>query len=173
MTKSPIAPSRTARTVTVATELPADAALVWRAVRTPAAFVYVAGRMLRYPAAECTDRPWRVGDEIAGWTFLFGFLPLSHHRLRVEALRDEARELQSDEGGGLVRSWRHLIRVTPLGPGRCRYVDSVEIDAGPFTPAVAGFAHVFYRYRQRRWRTLACLLGRISDVQRDESGERW
>lgn len=66
--------------------------------------------------------------------------------------------MQSDEGGGLVRSWRHLIRVDPIGTDLCRYTDIVEIDAGPFTVIVAGFAQLFYRHRQRRWHKLAALL---------------
>ncbi len=37
---------------------------------------------------------------------------------------------------------------------RCRYSDTVDIDAGPFTAAVAKAAVAIYRYRQRRWHKL-------------------
>jgi hypothetical protein len=37
-------------------------------------------------------------------------------------------------------------------------MDRIEIDAGVMTPLVAGFAAIFYRYRQRRWRALAPVL---------------
>ena len=58
----------------------------------------------------------------------------------------------------MIRSWRHEITTTPLGDNQCQYVDRIDIDAGPMTPVVAAFAAVFYRYRQRRWRSLAPLL---------------
>ncbi len=150
------------QTVDVSTELPAPAATVWRAATTPAAFVHVAGGMLRFPAAERAGARWQPGDRLEGWTFLFGVVPFSRHRLEVVGLDPAAMTLESDEGGGIVRSWRHLIVVESLGEGRCRYRDRIEIDAGPLTPAVAAFAHVFYRHRQRRWRSLAPVLAAIA-----------
>jgi hypothetical protein len=147
-----------ARTVTVTTTLDADADTVWRALRSPQTFVHVAGAMLRYPAAERLDRPFTEGDQIVGWTLLGGIVPFSRHHLRIAAIDDAARQLLSDEHGGVVRTWRHMITVTPASADRSDYVDTIEIDAGVLTPVVVGFARVFYRYRQRRWRRLARLL---------------
>lgn len=146
------------RTVTLATDLDADADTVWHALRSPQTFVHVAGAMLRYPAAERCDGPFAEGDEIVGWTLLGGIVPFSRHHLRIAVIDDAARRLLSDEHGGVVRTWRHMITVTPAGAGRCDYVDAIEIGAGVLTPVVAAFAHAFYRYRQRRWRRLARLL---------------
>jgi hypothetical protein len=145
-------------TVTVSTSLDAPAEIVWRTATTPAAFTHVAGRMLRYPAAARLTEPWHPGQEIRGWTFLLGVIPFSVHHLRVTSIDHDNRELVSDERGGLVRRWHHEIAVDTLGDDRTRYTDRIEIDAGPATPIVAGFAHLFYRYRQRRWRGLAPLL---------------
>jgi hypothetical protein len=36
----------------------------------------------------------------------------------------------------LVQRWDHRVRVQPLGEGRCRYFDEVEIEVGPPTAAV-------------------------------------
>lgn len=146
------------RTVTVSTTLDAPADVVWPATTTPHAFVHVAKGMIRFPAAERLDRPMRVGEEIRGWTFLFGVVPFSVHRLSIESIDDQSGTIISNEGGGMIRTWRHELATTPLGEDRCRYVDRINIDAGPMTPIVAGFAAVFYRYRQRRWRALAPLL---------------
>ena len=150
-------------TVSVSTELAVPADVVWRAVQTPELFVHVAHGMLRYPKAEHARSPMRTGDEIRGWTFLFRVVPFSIHRLRVAMIDDTNRTLDTEEGGGLVRIWRHRIVVEPLPQGRSRYEDRIEIGAGPLTPAVAAFAHVFYRYRQRRWRTLAPVLAAITN----------
>lgn len=152
------------RTVTVSTELPAPAKLIWPAVTTPHAFVHVAKGMLRFPAAERIGRPWQVGDDITGLTFLFGVIPFSKHRIRVETIDDEAMSMVSDEEGGIVRTWRHRLTTTPIDDWRCRYEDRIEIDAGALTPVVAAFAAVFYRYRQRRWKRLAGLLRATVDA---------
>ncbi len=144
--------------VSVTTEIRASAAIVWQGAKTPHAFIHVAQGMLRFPAAERLDRPWQQGDRLSGWILLFGVVPFSIHHLRVESIDDASRTLVSDERGGLIRRWRHEVFVTALDANRCRYEDRIEIDAGAFTPLVTAFASVFYRYRQRRWRSLARLL---------------
>ena len=78
-------------------------------------------------------RPWKVGDH-------------------------DAHVLISDEHGGVVRTWRHELVVASIDDTSCRYTDRIDIDAGILTPVIVAFAHVFYRYRQRRWRELARLL---------------
>lgn len=146
------------RTVVVACELDAPVDVVWSSVKTPHAFVHVASGMLRFPAAEHLDRPWSVGDDLEGWTLLFGAIPFSRHHLRIATMDEDARVIASDEHGGLIRRWRHQLTVSPVGHGRSRYEDRIEVDAGRATPLVALFAEVFYRYRQRRWKRLARLL---------------
>lgn len=152
------------RTVDVSTILDAPADAVWEAVKTPTAFVHVAGAMVRYPAAERHAGPWRTGDEITGWTLLFRAIPFSFHRLAVRGVDDDARTLTSEETGGLVRRWDHVISVDAEGE-RTRYTDRIDIDAGPLTFVVVAYAHVFYRYRQRRWRRLAPLLAAAAGAQ--------
>lgn len=154
------------RTVSVATTLQAPADIVWPAAQTPHAFVHVAAGMLHFPAAERIDRPWRTGDEVHGWILLFGVVPFSKHYLAVESIDDERRVIVSDERGGLIRTWRHEITVTPIDPERCHYEDRIQIDAGLLTGVIAAYAHIFYRHRQRRWRTLASLLAATSAATR-------
>lgn len=146
------------RTVTATTRLIAPTAVVWEAIKSPRAFVYAAHGVLRFPAAERLDRAWQVGDEVRGWTFLVGIVPLSRHRLRIATIDDGRHTMTTDEAGGIVRSWRHELTVSPLDDDQCEYVDRIDIDAGWLTPLVAGFAVVLFRHRQRRWRTLAPLL---------------
>jgi hypothetical protein len=136
-------------------DLDAPADRVWRAVTTPAAFRIVTRGLVRVVGLGGRREPWREGETVSGLLLVFGVLPVSVHHLTVERLDETRRELHSDEHGGLVRSWRHLIRVTPLDDGRCRYEDHIEIDAGAVTPLVAAFARWFYAVRQRRWEELA------------------
>jgi len=146
------------RTIEVSTILDAPADVIWPATKTPHAFVYVARGMLRFPASERLERPWQVGDEVRGWIFLFGVVPFSKHRIVVDSIDEEARVLISNEGGGPIRTWRHELITTEVNARQCHYTDRIHIDAGLLTPLVAGFAKLFYRYRQRRWRQIAPLL---------------
>lgn len=146
------------RTIRRSSILDAPAGLVWAAVRTPQAFRFVTRGLLDWRPLRGRTELWREGEEATGWLLLGGVLPFSRHRIRVAEIDDRERRLCSDEAGGLIRSWRHDITVEPLDGGRSRYTDVIRIDAGAFTPLVAAFAWVFYRERQRRWRTLAGVL---------------
>lgn len=147
------------QSITIQSTLDAPADVIWRAVQRPEAFVHVAGAMLRYPVAERHQGPWMVGDRTVGWLFLGRVFPISRHTIEVVLVDHEERTLLTEEYGGMVRRWRHRITAQPLSAGSCRYVDRVDIQAGPLTPIVAAFAQVFYRYRQRRWWRLARILG--------------
>lgn len=156
-------------TVSVSTELEADAAVVFDAVTTVDAFAHVTRGLLTYLPARGRRGRMHEGDELRGWLLLGGVVPFSRHRMRIERIDHAERILRSDEGGGAIRSWRHLIRVTPLAPGRCRYEDVIEIDAGPLTPLVRLFAEGFYRVRQRRWRALAPVLAATAASERADA----
>jgi hypothetical protein len=56
--------------------------------------------------------------------------------------------------GGVLRVWNHTLHVEPLTGRSCRYSDTVEIEAGLFTPVVVKVSRWIYRYRQRRWHKL-------------------
>jgi len=141
--------------VDLRTELKAPVQFIWSAVKTPAAFRCVTRRLLVMPAIQARSNAWREGETVVGWVFLFGLIPFSRHTLHIAVIDDAARRLGSEESGGLLRTWKHDIVVTPISQGRCVYRDRVELDAGKFTPIVAMYAHWFYRTRQRRWRALA------------------
>jgi hypothetical protein len=140
-------------TIVRSVELAAPAGQVWAATRTPAAFRYVTRGVLRIAGLPRTGR-FGQGTRVEGWLLLGGVLPLHRHHLEVVCVDHEAMTLSSHEWGGVLRRWDHDIVVERLDDDRTRYTDRVLIDAGPFTMPVAGFAWLFYRYRQRRWRKL-------------------
>ena len=144
--------------VDLETLLAAPAPSVWRAVKTPGAFRTVTHGMLTMPVIKYRDDEWREGETVAGWVFLFGVIPFSRHTLHFVRIDDAAMTLSSRESGGLLRQWNHDIIVTASGDSRCNYRDSIDIDAGAFTPLVVLYANWFYRTRQRRWRALAKVL---------------
>lgn len=141
--------------VRVTTRLPVSADLAWEAVKRVDTLRYITRGLLGFRVEG--DPPERVaeGETYRMRLLFFGVLPAWRHEIHVLRLDDAGREIRTDERGGPVRAWRHRITLDDEGWGSTRYVDEIEIAAGPLTPLVWAYAQVFYRYRQRRWRRLA------------------
>jgi hypothetical protein len=137
------------------TTLAAPAPAVWEAVKTPEAFRFVTRRIMSMPAIRRRQAPWREGETVTGWVFLFAVIPFSKHSIHVAQIDDGAMTMSSNEHGGPIRRWNHDIIVTALTEDSCSYRDVIEIEAGVLTPVVALCARGFYWMRQRRWKSLA------------------
>ena len=142
------------KTIHVETELPTDAERVWRAMLHPASFSYVCRGLIGIPALDGRTEPMQEGECGTAWLLLFHVIPFSHHTIHLVEIDPDSRTLRSEEHGGMLRAWNHTLHVEPLGETTCRYSDTVDIDAGRLTPAVAWAGKLIYRYRQRRWRKL-------------------
>lgn len=143
------------QTIVIETDLPAPAERVWSAMQHPASFLYVTRGLIGAPALAGRTDPFREGEVGTGWLFAFHVVPMWRHTIRGHRVDDATMTLQSHERGGIVRRWDHTLHVEPTGPRTSRYSDTVELDAGAFTPMVAAVGRGLYRYRQRRWRKLA------------------
>ncbi len=151
--------------VTVLTTLDAPPDVIWAAVKTSSAFRYVTCGFLRFSGAEHFPAQWQEGDTVHTRLWFFHLIPAPWlHHLGVERIDDATHEIQSREHGGFITTWDHLIRVEEVSGGRTHYTDQIIIKAGVFTPPVGLFAHIFYRYRQARWRRLAHRLTPAKDV---------
>ena len=95
-----------------------------------------------------------AGDVIRVRLLFFHLLPGWAHEIRIVSLDQDSRRIDTAEHGGAVKKWNHAITVEP-SRGGTRYTDEIDIDAGPLTPLIWAYAHLFYRYRQLRWRRLA------------------
>jgi len=84
----------------------------------------------------------------------FGVIPGWQHQLYFKEICDETFQQTSEERGGLIQQWNHVIKVDSLDAESCRYSFEIEIDAGLLTPMVWFYAHLFYRYRQWRWKKM-------------------
>ncbi len=141
--------------VRVSTDLDAPAASVWEATKRSATLVHVTRGMLGFAGAGRFPEEWREGDVVRTRLMFFNVLPAWAHELRIVRVDERNREIYSNERDALVPLWNHRIKVEEIPPSRCRYTDEIEINAGLLTPLVWLYAHLFYRYRQRRWRELA------------------
>lgn len=143
------------KTTSLSIVVPATADDMWRAVRSPAGFRFVARGLVRWPVAAQRTEPWHEGETVSGWMFAAGIVPVAHHSLTFVRLDDATREFRTDEHGGVIRRWNHSITVTPVDDSHSRIDDSVTFSGGIFTWPLALAVRVFYFIRRPRWIALA------------------
>lgn len=145
--------------LSISTPLEAPADLVWKVLHKPQSLRYVAKPLLCF-RGDLPDRWPGPGEVVHVERMMFlCVIPAWSHELRIVRFDQDEYEILSNERGGPVRVWNHLIKLEPLSEGRCLYTDELEVHAGALTPFIWLFAHLFYRYRQMRWRSLAQVLG--------------
>ena len=142
------------KTVYLETELPTDAERVWQSMQHIGTFLYVCRGLFGIPALAGRTEPMREGESGSALGWAFHVIPAYRHHIHVERIDRETMTIRTHEHGGILRTWNHTLHVEPIGEQRCRYSDSIDIDAGPLTPSAAALATRIFRYRQRRWRKL-------------------
>lgn len=140
--------------LTLATTFPAPADHVWALVKQSSTLLFVCKGLLGFGGSERFPQEWREGNKEVTRLMFFGCIPAWKHILTFKRIDDEQRILATEEGGGMAPVLNHVIQVAPDGSKACTYSDEVNIEAGIFTIVVWLYAHILYRYRQRRWRTL-------------------
>lgn len=164
--------------VVVSTELSCSVPEVWALARTPWLMRYVSWPLTVFTPLQPAAWPeqWQPGDHRVGLRAL-GVLPIGAQTISISfPLTDpDAGRLQlRDNGSGqLVQRWDHLITVEPAAggpPGRTAYTDEIDVDAGVLTVVVWLWAHMLYRWRQRRWRRLTSGTDSYRDTARRRFG---
>ena len=79
---------------------------------------------------------------------VFRLFKNSDFKIRIDRLSFEDRVMISQEGNGIVRTWRHKLEIKPAHSGAV-WTDSLEIDAGILTPVVTRFAKFMYLQRHK------------------------
>lgn len=125
---------------------------------TPRLLRHVAFPLLVFRSREPGGFPerWPEGEHRV-FMFLFGIVPFGSQTIAVShGVAEDGTVWVRDNGHGfLVRVWDHRIEIKPGPDGTTRYCDTADIKAGLLTVFVWAFAHIFYRWRQARWRALA------------------
>jgi hypothetical protein len=146
------------KTVRIATELPAGRVWPWPCSIPPPSPVSRAACLTRgligVPALAGRTEPFAEAECGTGWLLLLHVIPMSRHTICPARIGDVTMTMRSREHGRLLKAWNHTLHVEPAGGQRCRYSDTVEIDAGRLTGIIAAAAVWIFRYRQRRWRKL-------------------
>jgi hypothetical protein len=141
--------------VDVSTYLPCKPEQAILHVKTPRLHRYVTAPLLRMVPTEPSQLPetWSEGTYWVSM-YLFGFIPFGRQAMVVSFPDCGDPFCVRDNGyGTFMRKWDHLVTIEQAGDGSL-YRDRVTVEAGLLTPLVWGFAQIFYRHRQRRWRRL-------------------
>jgi len=140
----------------ISTYLPCSNEQLWAKIVQPKSLQFVASPILKFiPIGKISfDKEWEVKRDYVLKLYLFGFLPLGNHTIRLINIDRSENKIESTESGLLARVWNHTIQFQEIEENRIYYTDTIEIKAGLLTPMVWSFAQLFYRHRQRRWRKL-------------------
>ena len=126
---------------------PVPAADLWAAATDFAMLAEVCRPLITFeglPEGRC-----QPGMEMDVKLRVFGVLPAQDYHMAIAHLDDAGMEVQSEERGAGVKSWRHHIRVIET-PDGSQLTDTLEIDAGLLTPVIGRWARIFYHHRHRR-----------------------
>jgi hypothetical protein len=143
---------------TIRTELPIDLPTAAAFLRQPATMIFVARPLVTFTPLDPPQLPetWTEGRYRVALR-LFGIIPFGRQAIgiRFEQVDDPAEFIMRDQGGGgLIRVWDHRLVLQSRGSARVAYTDQVDIQAGLLTPLIWAYAHLFFRWRQYRWRRL-------------------
>jgi hypothetical protein len=140
----------------ISTLLPCNEDELWEKIMDPKSLQFVASPILKFiPVGKNDlDKEWELNRDYDLKLYLFGFIPLGSHRIRVVSIDRKENKIESSESGLLARVWNHTILFRQTERKVVHYTDIIEIEAGLLTPFIWGFEHLFYRHRQRRWKQL-------------------
>ncbi len=129
---------------------------MWEELQKPASLLFVASPILIFKPLNGTELSgiWQLDRLYKLRLSAFGIIPLGRHSIIVKTIDPEKKEIFTNEGGALTRTWNHYLHVEKIDDRTVRYTDQIDIEAGVLTIFIWMFAHAFYRHRQRRWRIL-------------------
>ncbi len=140
----------------ISTHFTCSEAELWKKIEKPKSLEFVSSPVLKFIPTESDafNESWKINRDYHLKLFLFGLIPLGRHCIRLVKVDKRSNRIESREKGRLARVWNHTITFHQSGDRKVQYTDEIEIKAGILTPVIFVFAHLFYRHRQRRWKTL-------------------
>ncbi len=142
--------------VRVATQLNCTENALWEKICKLESLQFIAAPILTFIpiSPDALNSEWQVGRDYRFKLYLLKYIPLGLHAIELVTMDKNQHLIVSHESGQLASVWNHTISFNEITPNLVSYSDAVEIKAGWLSPVVYVFAHVFYRYRQRRLKIL-------------------
>ena len=139
----------------ITSKLNISAGDAWRLVKKSSTLIFITKGVLSFSDSDHYPEEWLENRSVTSRLKFFGLFPAWNHEIYFQKIRDSALEIITEEQGGVVSKWQHLIKISPThNDAISLYTDQIEIEAGLLTPLVWLYAHLFDRYRQLRWKRL-------------------
>lgn len=126
-------------------DYPVDIDILWADILDPKALADSMKGAVTYEGLP--TEPVYEGQVVVVKLKRWGWFPMGKWTMKVARLDSENYILESEEHGGVVRSYRHRLEVVSTGQDTCRYTDTLDVDAGLFTPVVAPMFKKIYAQR--------------------------
>ncbi|QGG55033.1 hypothetical protein [Paenibacillus sp. B01] len=137
--------------VKVTTIFNCDSEELFHEVKKSKSLLYIAKPLVKFVHSPESPIPevWEDGRYLVSM-YLLGFIPFGKQWI-VISVHNDIKHIRDNGYSRLIKKWDHNIHLTKLGDNKTLYVDTIEINAGILTYFIVLFAHVFYRWRQKRW----------------------
>lgn len=141
--------------ISISSNIKISADEAWKLEKKSSTLLYVTRGLMGFKSLSSNlPNEWQQGKTEKLRIMLFGIIPAWNHQISFKDISDFRMAMLTLESGGVVKTWNHTISIQSVDNNSCYYADDVEIKTGIFTPLIWLYAHVFYRYRQLRWRFL-------------------
>lgn len=129
-------------------DYPVDLETLWADILDPTALADSMKGAVTYEGLP--TEPVYEGQVVVVKLKRWGWLPMGKWTMKVVRLDSENYILESEEHGGFVKCYRHRLEVVPTGQKTCRYTDTLNVDAGIFTPIIAPMFKKIYEDRHEK-----------------------
>lgn len=122
-------------------------------IKKTKSLIYIAKPLIKFVPynGNLMDR-WEDGKYLFSMYFL-EFLPIGKQWI-VISIDDENMKMRDNGYSKLIKKWDHIISVEKIDDKNSLYTDTIDIKAGALTIFIVLYAHIFYRYRQLRWKKI-------------------
>lgn len=141
--------------VTVTSQFKLPARKTWALIQRSDTLEFVTRGLIGFrPLSGKFPTAWQAGVTEQVRILLFGFIPAWKHQISFIKTDSDNMQLNTEEAGGAISRWDHLMTVKATSETSSSYCDSIEIEAGSLTLLIWLYAQGFYRYRHWRWKAL-------------------
>ena len=129
---------------------------IFEKIKNPSLLKKIAFPILRFDLIDPNQelKEWEVGKDYTFKLYFLNFLYLGIHKIKINRIDSDKKQIVSNESGSLVKIWNHTIFLEKLSNNQTQYTDELEIQAGLWTLFVWVFAVLFYSHRQNRLRKI-------------------
>ncbi|MCD7899764.1 MAG: hypothetical protein LUH22_07795 [Bacteroides sp.] len=141
----------TGRQITVTSIFPSSMDNVWNEILKFNTLRYICRPKAYFVSCNKKSFVWRKDETYHFRLYIYGVIPMGIHKITVEKMDRDTRELLTAECNKIVTVWNHYIKMKKTVNEKTQYMDRVDLYAGILSPVFAWWTERFYKHRQRRW----------------------